>query len=84
LKVGFIPAKADAEKQANFIEKTLKPLMNRSKKGEISLFFADASHFVTGGYAGYLWGKVRQFILTGSGRKRFNVLGALNFATNKL
>ena len=84
MKVGFIPAKADPEKQASFIESTLKPLMKRAKNGGISLFFADASHFVMGGFPGYLWGKARQFIMTGSGRKRFNVLGALNFATKKV
>jgi len=82
--VGFIPAKADPEKQSSFIEKTLKPLIKQAKNGEISLFFVDASHFVMGGFPGYLWGKVRQFIMTGSGRKRFNVLGALNFATKKI
>ena len=82
--MGFIPAKADPEKQSSFIETTLKPLMKRAKQGEISLFFVDASHFVMGGFPGYLWGKARQFIMTGSGRKRFNVLGALNFATKKV
>lgn len=37
-----------------------------------------------GGFAGQLWTKVRYFVKTASGRSRYNVLGALNFATKKL
>ena len=44
----------------------------------------DASHFVMGGTPGRLWGKVRLWIRTASGRKRFNVLGALNFISKKI
>ena len=50
----------------------------------MELFFMDASHFVMGGLPGRLWGKVRYWIKTGSGRKRYNVLGALNFISKKI
>jgi transposase len=58
--------------------------MNKAAKGHIHLFFVDASHFVQGGFLGYVWVKVRTYIQTSSGRKRYNVLGALNFVTKKL
>lgn len=58
--------------------------MNSAKAGEIHLFFVDASHFVMGGFIGQIWSKVRCFVKTSSGRSRYNVLGALNFATKKL
>jgi hypothetical protein len=44
----------------------------------------DASHFVQGGFVGYVWSKIRTYIQTGSGRKRYNVLGALNFVSKKI
>ena len=44
----------------------------------------DASHFVMGGVVGAFWSKVRLWVRTGSGRKRYNVLGSLNFATKKI
>lgn len=84
IKVGFLPAKADAKVQRTFLETTLKPLISLAQKGEIQLFFVDASHFVQGGFVGQLWTKVRVFVKTASGRSRYNVLGALNFATKKL
>ena len=51
----------------------------------VSLFFVDASHFVMGcDFLGYVYGKVRHLVRTCSGRKRYNVLGALNFITKNL
>ena len=44
----------------------------------------DASHFVMGGFASRVWWFARVFVKTASGRKRFNVLGALNFVTHKI
>jgi transposase len=45
------------------------------------MFFVDAAHFVHGAFLCYLWSVARLFLRTPSGRKRFNVLGALDFAT---
>ncbi len=47
-------------------------------------FFVDAAHFVHGAFLGFLWCFVRIFILSPSGRKRFNVLGALNAVTKEI
>ena len=38
----------------------------------------DASHFVFSALIGYLWTKIRRFVKGAHGRKRFNVLGAIN------
>jgi len=62
----------------------LKPLISLANKGSIQLFFVDASHFVQGGFIGQMWSRVRIFIKTASGRSRYNVLGALNFATKSM
>jgi transposase len=79
-----MPSKADPEKQASFLNDTLIPAIDKAKAGFIELFFVDASHFVMGGLPGRLWGKVRYWVKTSSGRKRHNVLGALNFVTKKI
>lgn len=85
LKCGSLPAKADPVAQQLFYEKTLYPLMQKAKKNKIVLLFVDASHFVMGcDYLGYVYGRTRRFIRTYSGRKRYNVLGALNFITKKV
>ena len=47
--------------------------------------FLDASHFVMGGdFLGFLYGKTRRFVKSCSGRMRYNVLGAMNFATKEV
>ena len=59
--------------------------MQKAKNGEITLLFVDASHFIMGcDYLGYIYGKVRRFIRTYSGRSRYNVLGALDYTSKKL
>jgi transposase len=59
--------------------------MNKAKSREVALLFVDASHFVMGcDFLGYVYGKMRHFVRTCSGRKRYNVLGALDFVTKKL
>lgn len=59
--------------------------MELAGKKKIELLFVDASHFVMGcDFLGFLYGKTRRFLRTYSGRSRYNVLGALNFATKKV
>jgi len=48
------------------------------------VFFVDASHFVHGAFLCYLWCFARLYLRTPSGRKRFNVLGALDYTTKEL
>ena len=80
-----MPAKADPIKQREFYDKVLHPLMEKAKSGTIALLFLDASHFVMGcDYLGYIYGKKRLFVKTYSGRKRYNVLGAMDYLTKKV
>jgi hypothetical protein len=44
----------------------------------------DAAHFVHGAFFGMVWCFVRYFIPTPSGRKRFNVLGAVDALTKEV
>ena len=48
------------------------------------MYFVDAAHFVLQPFLGFLWCFQRYFIYSGSGRKRFNVLGALNAITHEV
>lgn len=85
MKCGSLPAKADVRGQRAFYELILAPLIKQAQNNEIVLLFADASHFVMGGdFLGYIYGKARRFIRTFSGRKRYNVFGALNFVSKKM
>lgn len=83
-KVAGIPAKADHQKQKEFLNEKLEPLLNQAKKGLGIVLFVDAAHFVHGAFLGCLWSIKRVFIKTPSGRKRFNVLGAVNAITKQL
>ncbi|RAM48083.1 MAG: IS630 family transposase, partial [Hapalosiphonaceae cyanobacterium JJU2] len=84
LKVGFVPGKADLEVQADFKKKELFPRLEEAKTGKRAVFFVDASHFVMGAFLGWVWCFQRIFIKSPSGRKRFNVLGALNAITHEI
>ena len=85
MKSGSIPAKANAAVQRGYYDSILLPLMSKAKKNKLALLFLDGSHFVMGcDFLGYIYGKTRRFIKTFSGRKRYNVLGALNFVTKKV
>jgi transposase len=48
------------------------------------VLFVDAAHFIFGPFLGYLWCLVRLFIPGPSGRKRYNVLAALNAITHEV
>jgi hypothetical protein len=74
------PAKADGQTQRWFYDTVIKPLMDRAKEGEITLRYVDASHVVMGcDFLCYIYGRARRFVKTFSGRKRYTVLGALDF-----
>ncbi len=83
-KVGTIPAKADPEEQESFVKEELEPRLEEAKTGQRVVFFVDAAHFVLAPFLGILWSFTRLFIKAPSGRKRFNVLGALNAVTHEL
>ena len=83
-KVGTIPAKADYEEQRKFLQKEMEPKIKEAELGQRKLLFMDATHFVMAPFLGFLWCFVRVFIPSPSGRKRFNVLGAIDAVTHKL
>ena len=66
------------------MEKDLEPRLAESKEGKRTVFFVDAAHFVMGSFLGYLWCMVRIFIPSSSGRKRYNILGAIDAVSHQL
>lgn len=65
-------------------KKKLEPVLEDAVKGERAVFFVDAAHYVMGAFLGMLWCFERIWIKSSSGRKRFNVLGALNAITHEV
>jgi len=88
LKVGYVPGQAATPEkiaeQQQFDENQLQPRLDEAKQGKRTVFFIDAAHFVWGAFLGYLWCFARVFIPSPSGRKRYNVLGALNALTHEM
>lgn len=83
-KVGAIPSRADPKAQEDFKNNKLTPLLDEAKQGTRLVFFVDAAHFVLAPFLGIVWSFARLFIKAPAGRKRFNVLGALNAITHEL
>ena len=88
LKVGYVPGKSVEEGKIESVEKyrveKLEPLLKQAISGEKAVFFVDAAHFVHRAYLGFLWCFTKTFICSPSGRKRFNVLGAVNAVTKEI
>jgi transposase len=84
LKVGSIPAKADVDEQEEYKQKKLEPRLEEAEAGQRVVFFVDAAHFVMGAFLGWIWCFERLLVKAPSGRKRFNVLGALNAVTHEV
>jgi transposase len=84
LKVGSLPAKAEPDEQEKYKKEKLEPRLEEAKAGKRAVFFVDAAHFVMGAFLGLVWCFERIFIKSPSGRKRFNVLGALNAITHEV
>ncbi len=83
-KVGMVPGKGDPDKQEEFINSKLEPILDKARTGQRNVYFVDAAHFVLAPFLGYLWSFTRLFIKAPAGRKRFNVLGALNAVTHEI
>jgi transposase len=83
-KLGMIPAKADAAERAKFLDERLRPRLNQARRLKRVACFVDAAHFVHGTFLGYLWCFTRLLIRGPSGRKRLNVLGAIDAITREL
>ena len=70
--------------QAEFREAKLEPLLAQARQGLRAVYFVDAAHFVFAPFLGVIWCVTRLFIRAASGRKRYNVLGALNAVSHQL
>jgi hypothetical protein len=73
-----------AQEQARFLDEELEPALEDARAGRRAVFFVDAAHFVWAPFLGYLWCLARLFVRSGTGRKRYNVLGALNAVTHEV
>ena len=58
--------------------------MNQAERGTRTVLFVDAAHFVYGPFLGFLWCLVRLFVPGPSGRKRYNVLAALDAISHRV
>jgi transposase len=83
-KTGHIPAKADPERQAEYLENVLEPALRQAQQGKAHLLFMDAAHFVLAPFLGWLWSFARVFIKAPAGRQRLNVIGAVDAITKQL
>jgi transposase len=83
-KMGHIPAKADQQKQREWMEETMEPIIGAALRGECHLFYADAAHFVLGAFICSVWSVVRLFIQSAAGRNRINVLGAVDAVSKEV
>ena len=87
-KTGSIPVQqTEPERQKEqeiFKEQQLEPRLEEMRAGSREVFFVDAAHFVWAAVLGYLWFWNRLFVSAPSGRKRFNVLGAISARTHQL
>ncbi len=84
IKTGHVPAKANPEKQKAWLENEFEPALALAKEGLAHVLFVDAAHFVLAPFLCCLWCFKRIFIKSPAGRKRVNVLGALNALTHQV
>jgi transposase len=73
-----------AREQATFLEEKLEPRLEQARLGLRQVYFVDAAHFVFAPFLVCLWCVARLFVRAASGRKRHNVLGALDAVTHRL
>ncbi len=79
-----MPAKGDHGEQVEFLDGKLQPRLAEARHGQRRVLFVDAAHFVYGPFLGYLWCLVRLFVPGPSGRKRYNVLAALDAISHRI
>lgn len=89
-KVAAIPVPPNAtveehaRTQRTFVDTRLEPLLAEARAGRREVYFVDASHFVFAAFLGWVWCATRWFVRAASGRKRYNVLGALHAVSHRL
>jgi len=73
-----------AREQRQFLDDELEPVLAEARAGRRDVYFVDASHFVFAAFLGWVWCAMRFFVRAASGRKRYNVLGALHAVSHRL
>jgi transposase len=83
-----LPPQSTAEdhsrKQRRFLAEELEPVLAEARAGRRDVYFVDAAHFVYAAFLGWLWCAARWCVRAASGRKRYNVLGALHAVSRRL
>ena len=77
-KMAAIPGKVDVDKQRQWIETDLNPVIEKAEQGKVELLFCDAAHFTLSAFLCMVWARSRMFLNTSHGRNRINVLGMIN------
>jgi len=83
-KACSIPGKSNPQLQFEFYTSELLPRLEEAGKSERKVFFVDAAHFVMGAFLGMIWCFARVLVKTPHGRKRYNVLGAIDSHSQEL
>jgi len=85
-KIASVPAGAGLQEQERFKKESPGPGPGPGEAGEgkRKVFSADAAHFVSAPFSGFLWSPTRIFIKAPAGGKRFNVSGAPDAVSHKL
>jgi len=73
-----------AATQAEFLETTLNPLLDKALRGVADVYFVDAAYPVQGFQDGNLWSETPVSVRTSSGRQRVNILGALHATSHEM
>ena len=75
-----VPCEADADEQAAFLAKRLRPLLEQAAAGDAVVYFADAAHPTHNTRSTRVWTRTGQprLLLPVSGRERVSLNAALN------
>lgn len=73
-----------AKEQQQYLQDKLEPRLQEARAGCRDVYFVDAVHCVFAAFLGWVWCQVRWCVRAASGRKRYNVLGALHAVSHKL
>jgi transposase len=72
------------KEQAEFKGNKLEPRLEQARQGLRQVLFVDAAHFVHAPFLGVLWCLARLCVRAAGGRRRYNVLAALDCVSHRL
>jgi hypothetical protein len=73
-----------AREQATFVREEPEPHLKQARRGRRPVYFVEAAQFVCALFLGWLWCATQRLVRAASGRKRSNVLRALDAVTHRL